>query len=52
MPKKYICVLCKKECEGWGNNPAPLRKKGKCCDSCNIKVVNARVLAVVNKGKG
>lgn len=47
--KKYKCVLCQKECEGYGNNPAPLNKKGRCCDDCNKKVINKRILAVVNQ---
>lgn len=50
-PKKYDCVLCKKECEGYGNNPAPLSGKGKCCDDCNRKVVSARIIAGINKEK-
>jgi len=42
MQKK--CVLCKKTFEGYGNNPAPLKEKGECCDICNdIKVIPARL---------
>jgi len=37
------CVLCKKKFVGFGNNPAPLAKLGKCCDKCNIKVIIARL---------
>jgi len=38
------CCLCGKKFEGWGNNPAPLAKKGECCDDCNInKVIPARL---------
>lgn len=37
------CVLCKKKFVGWGNNPAPLAKSGKCCDNCNVKVIIARL---------
>ena len=45
------CVLCGKEIEGYGNNPAPLADEGKCCDSCNSKrVIPARLKAMkVNK---
>ncbi len=32
------CSICGKEFEGYGNNPAPL-KRGKCCDDCNLNVV-------------
>jgi len=41
---KYTCCICGKEAEGWGNNPAPVRDEGRCCDECNIKkVVPARI---------
>lgn len=39
------CCLCKgMMSNNWGNNPAPLRKRGKCCDKCNAeKVIPARL---------
>ena len=39
------CCLCKGLMSNkWGNNPAPLRKRGKCCDKCNAeKVIPARM---------
>jgi len=39
------CCLCKgMMSNNWGNNPAPLRKRGKCCDKCNAdKVIPARM---------
>jgi len=38
-----ICSLCGEEFNGWGNNPAPLKAKGQCCDDCNAtKVIPAR----------
>ena len=41
---KIKCCLCGKKFEGLGNNPAPLKKKGKCCDDCNLnKVVSKRL---------
>jgi hypothetical protein len=39
----YICVLCEKPCGGYGNNPAPLKTEGLCCNACNEKVVLARL---------
>ncbi len=37
------CVLCRSQlAETEKNNPQPLRKKGKCCDLCNL----TRVLPV------
>ena len=38
--KDFKCVICEKTIkEQYGNNPAPVVNKGKCCDSCNAKVV-------------
>ena len=42
--KKYKCVLCGEAFFGYGNNPWPLAKKGRCCNICNVtKVIPARV---------
>jgi hypothetical protein len=48
--KGFICCLCGKHTIGWdekgiyGNNPAPLKDKGECCDECNeTKVIPARL---------
>lgn len=38
-PKKFKCVICKKFRIGWGNNPAPVKFKGRCCDQCNLTEV-------------
>ena len=46
--KKYKCVLCGKTFYGYGNNPAPLKKKGRCCDFCNSDVIKARI-SEINK---
>ena len=36
MTNKYKCVICKCECEGYGNNPWPVEVNTKrCCDNCN-----------------
>lgn len=41
---KYDCVLCLKPSHGYGHNPAPMKKKGKCCDACNyLKVLPCRM---------
>lgn len=48
------CCLCGREFKGWGNNPAPLRDKGVCCDECNGGVILARMAAyaaLVEQGK-
>lgn len=45
--KKYKCCLCGIECEGYGNDPHPIKTESKndeCCDECNLtKVVPARI---------
>jgi len=44
MKLKKICCICKKEFQGWGNNPDPIKKKGICCKECdNTKVIPARI---------
>jgi hypothetical protein len=43
MLPRFKCVLCKKKSVGYGNNPAPIKNKGQCCDNCNMrKVIPAR----------
>ena len=44
--KKHLC--CFSDCNAFirffGNNPAPLKKRGKCCDDCNqSKVIPQRM---------
>jgi hypothetical protein len=42
---EYTCCICGEDFEGHGNNPAPYRESGKCCDACNRKfVVPARLM--------
>ena len=46
--KQFKCVLCKRECIGYGNNPEPLSKMGQCCDDCNSKkVILARLKLLI-----
>ena len=43
---EYTCCICGDEFEGYGNNPAPYKESGKCCDACNRKfVIPARLMA-------
>lgn len=37
------CCICKKEIKGYGNNPFPLKNKGRCCNDCNSFVILARL---------
>jgi|TARA_R100000482_G_scaffold91759_1_gene37816 hypothetical protein len=46
--KIKICVICKEEFTGWGNNPAPIKEEGECCDTCdNEKVIPARMEGLI-----
>ena len=43
----FTCCICGEESEGYGNNPAPVKDEGRCCDACNIKfVIPARIAAL------
>ena len=49
---RKTCCLCGKELEEYGNNPAPLKDSGECCDRCNAeKVIPARLEAVLAPGE-
>ena len=37
--EKYPCCICGEHYEGWGNNPEPASLWGKCCKTCDYKVV-------------
>ena len=36
---EYTCCICGDDFDGFGNNPAPYKESGKCCDACNRKFV-------------
>ena len=47
---KFKCTLCRKESEGYGNNPTPVKNYGQCCDDCNLRfVIPARIKTVGDK---
>ena len=49
---KNKCCLCGEEFEGYGNDPAPLKELGECCDRCNAeKVIPARCEAALASGE-
>jgi hypothetical protein len=41
----FKCCICHRHCYGWGdkkqygNNPAPVKNKGECCNDCNAQIV-------------
>lgn len=46
---EYTCCICGDNFEGYGNNPAPYKESGKCCDACNRKfVIPARLAQVAD----
>jgi hypothetical protein len=53
--EKFICCLCDKEVEGYGNDPSPIQTENEndeCCDECNlVKVVPARINLVILKSR-
>ena len=43
--RKQKCCICGTTFIGYGNNPAPITKEGRCCDECNMhKVIPARFI--------
>jgi hypothetical protein len=41
---KFKCCICGIIVGGYGNNPNPIKKQGKCCDECNAdQVIPARL---------
>lgn len=45
MPEDFTCCICGKLIKGqYGNNPYPIKKEGKCCDNCNKKVIEERLI--------
>ncbi len=42
---EYTCCICGKKFYGFGNNPWPLIKDvdARCCDECNMLVIEARI---------
>lgn len=48
--KTEKCCFCKKSIIGYGNNPAPVKESGRCCDECNRNIViPARFIATIKK---
>ncbi len=36
---EFVCCICGKKCNGYGNNPYPVKDEGQCCDDCNKDIV-------------
>jgi len=37
--KRQKCCICGNYFEGYGNNPAPVKTEGRCCNFCDDTVV-------------
>lgn len=47
-----VCCICGEPLDGYGNNPAPYKEDGRCCDACNIKfVIPARIELMTKREK-
>ena len=42
MVEKKVCCICGKRFKGYGHDPDPIKKEGRCCDECNLKVIEER----------
>lgn len=48
----FKCVICGKTFYGFGNNPAPVKNTGRCCDDCDsLVVIPTRIKLFLNKEK-
>lgn len=45
------CCFCGKEIAGLGNNPAPVKEDGSCCDDCNENIVIPARLKTLDKAQ-
>jgi hypothetical protein len=50
--KSGKCCLCAGRYEHFGNNPAPLKNKGRCCDKCNTTKVILERLKLFRRNLG
>ena len=51
MAKANKCVICGKVFKGLGNNPDPVKSRGRCCDGCNaIHVIPLRLSLFEQEG--
>jgi hypothetical protein len=42
--KEFTCCICGAVGKGYGHNPDPLKREGRCCEYCNATgVIPARI---------
>lgn len=51
IQKDEECCICGEPIKGYGNNPAPVKDAGVCCDKCNREVVIPARLKSISKNK-
>lgn len=49
--KAQKCCICGLYFTGFGNNPAPVKNKGRCCDTCNNTIVIPTRIMMVTQDK-
>lgn len=49
--EKNKCCICGSEFEGFGNNPDPIKRKGRCCNACNYLVLIERIKLIQSHTK-
>ena len=45
------CCICGRRINGYGNNPAPVKDEGVCCDRCNNTIVLAARIKALKDSK-
>ena len=46
----FKCIICKNNYTGYGHNPYPIKKDGRCCDNCNyLYVIKERLNKLLTK---
>jgi len=43
------CCICKEMFSGYGNNPFPIKNKGRCCDNCDETIVIPKRIRRIRK---
>lgn len=39
MEEREKCCICGVDIEGYGFNPYPIKREGRCCRQCNLHLV-------------
>lgn len=47
--RKFRCCICREYSRGYGNDPRPIKDKGKCCDTCYFREVSPEKLKLIKE---